>query len=195
MAAIIDVFVKPGKFFGSIKEKGMKKAWWYFAVLSLFFNAMLYVSLKTGLVMKDALARLIITEPLFEFMLKFTTPELYLQQYIVGLLLPFIMAAILFGYIHIFGGKGSYAKTFQMYVYARTPVFIFGWLPYLGLLAWFYELALFIVGTVKIHKVSRKKAIWMYVVPMLILLVFALAGLYLFMAMMNFTEMALAAGV
>jgi hypothetical protein len=180
MTAIIDVFIRPGKFFGSIKEKGMKKAFWYFAVLFLFFNIMTYISLKTKFFLYDYLFTWLIPKELLDLMLKFTIPELYLQQYLVGLVLPFIIAGILLGYTHIFGGKGSYAKTYQMYIYARTPAFLFGWLPYLGTLAYIYQVVLLIVGTVKIHKISKTKSIWMYVIPTMILLLLAIVVLVLF---------------
>ena len=90
------------------------------------------------------------------------------------LLLGFFIAGLLHAWILIFRGKAGYDKTYQLYVYSRTPQFLFGWIPVLGFIAYIYGLVILIMGTMKMHKISKTKSILMYVIPIGIFLLFML---------------------
>lgn len=89
----------------------------------------------------------------------------------------FIVAGILHVWITIFGGKAKYLRTYQLYVYAKTPHLLFGWIPLIGGIVWLYTIFLLIIGTQKLHGMSRKKAILIYVIPLIAFIVFSLVTL------------------
>lgn len=164
---IRDVLIAPQKFFQRIqKEKGFKKAFVYFAVLSLFATV---VGFLFGLVMmpvyKQILASLSLNIPLMSYTSGWVVLNL-LIGYLIGLLASFIIAGVLHAWLLIFGGKADYDKTYQLYVYSRTPTFVFGWIPVLGFFATIYGLVILIIGTMQMHKISKTRAILMYVIPL-----------------------------
>ena len=101
---------------------------------------------------------------------------------IMSLIGSFIGAALLHAWIYIFGGRENYSKTYQLAVYASTPSLAFGWIPVVGAFAWIYNIVLLIMGTQHIHHIPRKKAILMYVIPVVLLglMWLALASIFAF---------------
>lgn len=106
-----------------------------------------------------------------------------LWQYLAGLALIFVIVGILHIWIMIFGGKNKYTKTYELVVYAGTPSMLFSWLPYIGMAGPIWSLVLLIIGTQQVHKVSRTKAILMYVIP---IVVFSLLAFFLTMLLLPF---------
>jgi len=70
-------------------------------------------------------------------------------------------------WIKRFGGVAGYVKTYQVFVYSRTPGLIVERIPILGGLANIYSFYLQIIGVAKIHKISYRKVIAAYVVLIL----------------------------
>ena len=165
---IKDVLIEPKKFFQRIqKEKGYKKAFVYFAILSFF-------STVIGFLFSIAMIPLY-RHILESFALTIPTLQNYgwlaINQvigYLIGLLGSFVVAGLLYAWILIFGGKAGYEKTYQLFVYSRTPQFLFGWIPAIGLVASIYGLVILIIGTMQLHKINKTKAILMYVIPITI---------------------------
>lgn len=157
----------PQKFFQRIqKEKGLKKAFIYFAILFLFSTILSFLfSLLMMPLYQQILASLSLNIPT----LQYSSGWVVLNQaisYLVGLLGSFIIAGLLHVWLLIFGSRAEYEKTYQLYVYSRTPVFLFGWIPILGFIASIYGLVLLIIGTMQLHKISKTKAILIYVIPL-----------------------------
>jgi len=97
--------------------------------------------------------------------------------YLFGLGWSFVSAGILHIWILIFGGDDVYSKNYQLSVYSDSIIFLFGWIPFIGTIAWFYSVYVLIVGTATIHKnISMTKAVWMFVIPFA---VFMLLGMLL----------------
>lgn len=97
--------------------------------------------------------------------------------YIMALVGTFIAAGIMHLWIKLFGGKGDYVKTFQMFVYANTPRMLFSWIPVLGTIgAPIYGLYIWIVGAVVLHGFSKKKAFLVLALPAIIITVFAIVA-------------------
>jgi hypothetical protein len=166
LTKIKDVLMAPQKFFQRIqKEKGLKKAFIYFAILSLFSAV---VGFLFSLLMLPLYQQILSSLSLNIPTLQYSSGWMILNQvigYILGLLTAFVIAGLLHAWILIFGGKAEYTKTYQLYVYSQTPSFLFGWIPVLGIIAAVYGMALLIIGTMKLHKISKTKAILMYVIP------------------------------
>lgn len=97
--------------------------------------------------------------------------------YVAALIGVFVWTGILHIWIMIWGGKGSYAETFRLNVYSSLPRLVFGWIPVVGGLVWIYDLILAIIGVQKLHKVSRAKAIWMFVLPLTLECIFVIMAI------------------
>lgn len=167
---IKSVLFEPTKFFTNLKkEKGFKDAFTYFLVLS-------FVSTVLGIITQIAFQKYYIgfVKSMYSWAYPIpqqTTASIVLSMsiwFIFGLFLSFIIAGILHVWILIFGGKEDYSKTYQLSVYSRTPSLVFAWIPFIAILAWIYNLFLLILGTQKVHGISRNRAILMYVIPLIL---------------------------
>ena len=161
------VLTEPKDFFkrvGTGKER-LGFAFGYFVVLSLF-SAVL------------ATAVYFLAKPLygliFPGMMIAGGSQLWMSalSYVIGLGLSFVYAGILHVWILIFGGKNSYTKTYELGAYAGTPSMLFGWIPFVGWIGGtIWSLMLLIMGTEQVHKIARKRAVLMYLIPVLILFI------------------------
>lgn len=170
---IKQVCFEPIKFFRKLKkEQGLKKAFTYYAVLFLF-NVILATIITV--LFQDVSSALIYRLLGLEFSpSEQTTGTLIfglIFGYGIGLLASFVAAAVLHVWILLFGGQGVYAKTFQLYAYCKTPSLLLSWIPLASSLVWIYEMILLIIGTQITHGISKKKAIVMYIIPLIIVLV------------------------
>ena len=186
IAKLKTILVQPSRFFSQLREKDLWTAFQYYAVLALLY------ALLGGIVswMLDDY----FTELFFKWIgIPFVSPSplsLHTQAavfivftlftYIMTLVGSFISAAVLHVWILIFGGKESYIKTYQLNTYSRMPYFLFGWIPFVSIFAWIYTLGLFIIGTEKLHKIPRRKAVLMYVIPVAIILLLGIGMLLFF---------------
>lgn len=188
---IKQVLTDPINFFESLKkETGIKSAFIYLLILSLFSTIL---GLIVGQLFQNYSYDLI--SKIFGF--AFPKPQytagmlvfLTFLGYGFGLISSFIMAGILHIWILIFGGKKNYSKTYQLYIYSSTPQFVIGWIPFVGYLAWIYDLVLLIIGTQKVYNISKVKSILMYVIPLvligLLLLVFMIFLIFMLKANPN----------
>ena len=182
------VVTEPTAYFRSV-GKGKEQlgfAFGYFALLSLL-NMLL--GLLTSLMFFSAFFPLMqnmmsLLEASFPGM--FTGGALVrnaLFSYAFWLGLSFLWAGLLHVWILLFGGKRSYAKTYELAAYAGTPALLLGWIPVLGFVGQMWSLILLIIGTQEVHSISRTKAILMYVIPsVLIFFLMLLFMVFLFSA-------------
>ena len=173
---VAEVLGSPRSFFKKLtKEKGLKKAFLFFmSILAINVALTFLVGRFTQPILQNYLQN-IVGAPALEyhgFVFDLITT---IFGYGLGLLWGLFVAAVLLVWLIIWGGNPSYEKTFQLYAYTSTPSLLFGWIPVLGALAWFYDMGLLIVGTPYVVKgITPKKSVWVYVIPMILLLLFYL---------------------
>jgi hypothetical protein len=100
-------------------------------------------------------------------------------QYAGLIISSFVSALIVWLWLMLWGGKGDYQKAYSLYIYAMTPVLVLGWLPLVGgLVAGIWNLVLLILGTIALYNMPTKKAVLIWVLPIVILtiLFFLLIG-------------------
>jgi hypothetical protein len=171
---IKSVLFHPGKFFENLKkEKGFKTAFTYYLILSFFSLVMGIIVTRTfnnymyGFWNRLYGMNLPVPAQSLELLVVF--PFIW---YLVSILLSFVISGLLHVWILIFGGKEDYSKTYQLYIYSGTPGYIFGWIPFVAFFAWLYSIALLILGTQKVHGISKNRAILMYVIPLVLFVIF-----------------------
>lgn len=177
----------PVTFFKDLKsEKGVSTAFFY-------LNGMVAVSLILGAITSFIMGNFftdwlstITNVPL----LGTDTANPNLLFLVIGLIVMFIMqilgSFVCTGVLHVwallFGGKAKYAKSYQLYVYAKAPQLLFSWIPVVGVVAWIYSLILLIIGTQHVHDIKKSTAVLMFVIPFAVILVLALVFLALAIA-------------
>ena len=185
------ILFEPSKFFDYLvkeknkKEKGFGNAFLFYVIMSLFVAVLAAIvgiwfqPFQMSMISKIlGISFPIMTTPIWMISL-FT-----ILGYGIGLLMSFVGAAILHVWILIFGGKENYTETYKLYVYSRTPSYVFAWIPFIGFFIWIWSLVLLIKGTQTMHKISRLRAILMYAIPIVVIIILGLIlliiGLMLF---------------
>ena len=176
ISRIKEVLSHPMDFFGRLREEGIKSAFVYYLFLSLFATIM-------GVIMHfvyGSALRSVFPSTMFEgAFVGFYTGLIIVASligWIIGLGLLFVVVAVLHVWIKIFKGKKEYSKTCQLYVYSNTPTLLLGWIPVVGFLAQLYSLVLLIVGTHKMHELSLRRSILMYLIPVAIIIILYFVG-------------------
>jgi len=71
----------------------------------------------------------------------------------------FINGSLAHLFVRAFGGRKGYGNTIKAFAYGNTPVFLFGWIPFVGGLFWIWALVLNIIGIRQLHEISTGRAI------------------------------------
>lgn len=156
------IIIRPNQFFEDLEhENDIKKSVLYSISFSIYYLVIfLLIKLLLGEGMKEIGGNY------------YKSDLIYILYAFFGWLATFIHAAIAHVWIKLFGGKGSYVKTYQLVVYTGTPGYLYGWIPVIGnIISFFHSIILSIVGVQKTHKVSTKRAIILNTIPILIILI------------------------
>ncbi|NYZ76952.1 YIP1 family protein [Candidatus Micrarchaeota archaeon] len=87
-----------------------------------------------------------------------------------------IFIIIYFVLAKLLGGQGSLMDMARVFVYGGTPLYLFGWIPYLGIIG-LASLWNMVNGTMALFKLSRMRAMIVVLLPLIIMIA-------LFVAMM-----------
>jgi len=74
-------------------------------------------------------------------------------------------------FVRAFGGRKGYETTIKAFAYGNTPLFLFGWIPFVGGLFSIWALVLNIIGIRQLHGVSTGRAIGAVLLSYLALIV------------------------
>ena len=62
-------------------------------------------------------------------------------------------------FVRAFGGRKCYGNTMKAFAYGETPLFLFGWIPFVGMLFPLWALVLNIIGIRQLHEISTGRAV------------------------------------
>jgi hypothetical protein len=96
------------------------------------------------------------------------------------LILSFSFAGVIHLSVKLLKGKGDYSDTYKALIYSETPPYLFGWLPYVGLIFGLYGFYLFLKGISKLHEVSMGRAFVIAILPGAIVVIIAVAAVVTF---------------
>jgi len=74
-------------------------------------------------------------------------------------------------FVRAFGGRKGYANTIKAFAYGETPLLLFGWIPFVGMLFWIWALVLNIIGIRQLHEISTGRAIGAVLLSMVALII------------------------
>lgn len=178
----------PTKTFKECKPESLGAAFRYYVVLLIIFT-ILYaiVSVIVGMVTyTDSLNQLAETGMLgssiaellqnlsgFIIALEIFFVYLFFLILLVGVFLDGLFYHV---FVLLFGGQG-FRETIKAMMYAATPWFLLGWIPYISIIGGIWAIVLFIIGVKEFHGMTLGRAILVFLVPfVLILILFALGG-------------------
>lgn len=109
---------------------------------------------------------------------------------IVQFVMVFIAAAWLHLFVYLFGGRKGYLQTLKSVTFGSTPAMLFGWIPFIGMLAGIWSFALEILGIRELQEMTTGKAALAVILAVLVivLIVIAIAAMF-FIAFSEITPM------
>jgi len=164
LTIVKQILMEPKTFFSSLyRERGIKESFIFLGILMLFY--VIVAGIMGWIVLNTFFADIYVLT-IWKYI------GLLLFVYFAALALSFVIAGIIFLWIKIWGGRNvSYDKAYQLYVFSRTPTMVFGWIPIVNYLIWIWSTVLLIIGTMSWFGIQRGKAILMYIIPILLILV------------------------
>ncbi len=93
---------------------------------------------------------------------------------IVAPILSLIGAGISHLSIKLYGGTGKYKDTYKAIIYGSTPQTLFGVIPIFNIFSYFWGIALTILGISINHKISKWKAFFALITPIILFSLLAL---------------------
>jgi hypothetical protein len=164
----------PTETYKKIKEEPFKECFTYFAILMVIYSAlyalMIVATMET---FWGSLFTVYKNLPVFkELFSSGGTVALiglfFMMFFISGLIGVFFSGGIIHLGVLMFGGKRGYLETVKALIYAETPVFMFAWIPIVGLLFAIWTFILDIFGIKELQDLSIGKAIAAIIIPILI---------------------------
>lgn len=98
-----------------------------------------------------------------------------LLMIIIGFIFVFIIAAWLHLFVYLLGGRKGYLQTLKSVTFGSTPAMLLGWIPFFGLLAGIWTLALEILGIRELQEMTTGKAILAIILAVVIVAVIVIA--------------------
>ncbi|WFN34236.1 YIP1 family protein [Methanogenium sp. S4BF] len=92
---------------------------------------------------------------------------------IFGVIALFIGGILLHIFVWIAGGRKGLTTTVRAVIYSVTPNLLFGWIPFIGILAGFWSLALEILAIKELHEISTTRAFVAVFLPAILIAVLA----------------------
>jgi hypothetical protein len=89
---------------------------------------------------------------------------------IVQFVLVFIGAAWLHLYVYLLGGRKGYVQTLKAVTFGSTPSLLFGWIPFIGLLAGIWTIVLEILGVRELQEMTTAQAALAVILAILVIL-------------------------
>jgi len=179
---IKQILFSPNAFFQNLKEKGIKEPFTFLLTIAI-------ISSVVGSIINVTLYKNQTLQMLQSFQISLSLYSVFLilaiGSYILIIIMDFINAFFLRIYLRLFKGKKPYSDAYRLLVYSFTPTYLFGWIPFVSILALIYSFILLIIGTHKMYKFSPLKATLIYVIPLIIMLFLALIlGILFFLVLL-----------
>jgi hypothetical protein len=92
----------------------------------------------------------------------------------------FISGSLTHPFVRAFGGRKGWGNTIKAFAYGNTPIFLFGWIPFVGALFSIWALVLDVIGIRQLHEISTGRAIGAVLLSIVALTVLIVMAVVLF---------------
>lgn len=177
--------LKPSETFQATRTESLSSAFQYYVILLIIFS-ILYaiVSVAVGVAFFNDYVNQIAATGLLgsigaNIMTVFTgfvaTLSLFMAYFLFLILLfgVFLDGFFYHVFVILFGGTKGVVQTIKTVMYASTPFFILGWIPYISIIGAVWAWILLIIGIKENHEMVLGHAILVVVIPLVLMLILA----------------------
>ena len=165
----------PTKTFNAVKQESLGEALKYYAIIAAVYSAILALMfafmgafLGSMMGLGNVGSMMGIGAGIGTAIILFIV---FLLSSIIG---AFIAGAIMHIFVYIVGGRKGISQTIKALMYGSTPTLLFGWIPFIGMLAGIWSLILEIIGIKELHELTTGKAIMAMLIPIILLIILAI---------------------
>lgn len=178
----------PTKAFQDSRADSLGEAFRYYVTLLVIFT-ILYAIVSTAIgmasfasmieqlaasgVIGEALAGVL--QNFSDFMVAVSLFFVYLL-FILMLFGVFLKGFFFHVFVILFGGTKGFVTTLKTVMYAFTPWFLLGWIPYVSVIGALWTLILLILGIKETQEMTLGDALLVFLVPIILVLILALLG-------------------
>ena len=168
--------LKPAETFKATQSEGLSSAFQYYVILLIIYSVLLFIVFSVSF---SVILSMIPTGfgPAADIMNAFIP---FLVSYV--LFMPYLVFMFwLFGvflagfYYHVFvllfGGQQGLTRTMKVVMYAYTPYFILGWIPFVSIIGVIWSWILLIIGFKENQDLSIGKAVLVWLVPLILMII------------------------
>lgn len=94
-----------------------------------------------------------------------------IANFIGGIIGLFVCGLIVHIFVALIIGGNGIGQTINAMIYGATPAMLFSWIPFIGILAALWSLALYVIGIRELHDTTTGKAAVAVLLPVIILVV------------------------
>jgi len=197
--------VKPVEAFKGVQEATMGEAYRYYVLLLIIYIVL------SGIVMtilnvdafNQALATLA-TIPGMEYLSALSdftgliaTMSIFWVYivFLIGLFSIFVQGFFMHLFVLMMGGEEGLGTTIKTLMFAATPAFILGWIPYVNIIGSIWTMVLVILGLRETQHLDTGRAVAVILIPIILMVIFSILLASLFVAFLGGMETILAAGI
>jgi hypothetical protein len=174
--------VKPIETFKATQSEGLSSAYQYYVILlviySILFAIVISVLLGTSLYLSPISAALGTSGArIIDAFMPFLVSYLMFLPYFVFMLMLFGVFLAGFYYhvfVLLFGGQKGLTQTVKTVMYAYTPFFILGWIPFISIIGIVWSWILLILGFKENQDLSIGRAVLVWLVPLILMIILVL---------------------
>jgi len=178
----------PTETFRASKGDSLGGAFRYYTVLLVIWAVLAAIVYATMgyLAFQDAIIRIgsmgffgnLMAKALSDFGAFVATWNLFVVYalFLVSLVGVFVVGFMWHIFALLFGGKKDIEQTIKTTMYASTPFFLLGWIPYVAVIGWIWYLALMVLGLAEMQEMKVGDAAMTVVVPIILVLIGAMMG-------------------
>jgi len=179
----------PSETFKASKGDTLGAAFQYYTILLVIWTilAAIVAALMSHIAFQDALIRLSNTGILGGLMAKslanfsgFVTTMAVTAVYVFFLIA--LVGVFISGFLwHVFvllfaGGNKDIVQSIKTVMYASTPFFLLGWIPYIAIIGIIWYFVLLILGFAEMDEITIGQSVLVVIVPLVLLLILAILG-------------------
>jgi hypothetical protein len=179
--------LNPSATFQATRSETLSSAYQYYVILLIIYSVLLAIVISvsvgvtfwsssvtgiasTGILGSNGISIMKAFRPFL------TTYVLFLPYFLFVLML-FAVFLSGFGYhvfVLLFGGQKGLVQTVKTVMYASTPFFILGWIPFVSIIGSIWSLILIIIGIRENQEMTTGRAVLVLVVPIVLAVIFYL---------------------
>lgn len=97
----------------------------------------------------------------------------------------FLKGLFIHVFVILFGGEQGVTRTFQVLMYAVTPFFLIGWIPYISILGIIWAVVLCIIGLTVLQNIPTWKAVAIILIPTVMVFIGVFCGIMMISNLIN----------